>query len=81
VYLVCCLSLFTFILSALDVKWSISLGGVVVIRDFLEAYDLVGPTKTTVPSTVVTIYSIGCFFRAIFAFTIGERLGCKNSII
>ncbi|KAJ5593379.1 hypothetical protein N7537_010283 [Penicillium hordei] len=33
---------------ALDVKWSISLGGVVVIRDFLEAYDLIGPTKTTV---------------------------------
>ncbi|CAI7657559.1 unnamed protein product [Penicillium crustosum] len=55
--------------------------GVVVTRDFLEVHDLVGPTKTTVLSTVAAIYDIGCFFGAILAFTIGERLGRKKSIL
>lgn len=52
-----------------------------VTRDFLEVHDLVGPTKTTVLSTVAAIYDIGCFFGAILAFTIGERLGRKKSIL
>ncbi|KAJ5858027.1 hypothetical protein N7455_008921 [Penicillium solitum] len=55
--------------------------GVVVTRDFLEVHNLVGPTKTTVLSTVAAIYDIGCFFGAILAFTIGERLGRKKSIL
>ncbi|KAJ5361092.1 hypothetical protein N7541_001936 [Penicillium brevicompactum] len=54
---------------------------VVVTRDFLEVHDLVGPTKTTVLSTVAAIYDIGCFFGAILAFTVGERLGRKKSIL
>lgn len=51
------------------------LGGVVITQDFLEVHDLVGPSKTKDLSTVTAIYDIGCFFGAIIAFTIGERLG------
>lgn len=56
-------------------------GGVVISQDFLEVHDLVGPTKTNTLSTVTAIYDIGCFIGAIVAFTIGERLGRKKSII
>ncbi|CAI7673434.1 unnamed protein product [Penicillium manginii] len=55
--------------------------GVVVTPDFLQVHDLVGPSKTTVLSTVAAIYDIGCFFGAILAFTVGERLGRKKSIL
>lgn len=65
----------------LDTDDSALAGGVVVTRDFLEVHDLVGPTKTTVLSTVAAIYDIGCFFGAILAFTVGERLGRKKSIL
>lgn len=56
-------------------------GGVVITQDFLEVHDLVGPTKTKTLSTVTAIYDVGCFLGAIFAFTIGERLGRKNAIL
>lgn len=55
--------------------------GVIVTDDFLELHDLVGPEKTTVLSTLTAIYDIGCFLGAIIAFTVGERLGRKKSII
>ncbi|KAJ6083121.1 hypothetical protein N7467_007256 [Penicillium canescens] len=55
--------------------------GVVVTQDFLEIHDLVGPSKTATLSTVTAIYDIGCFLGAITAFTIGERLGRKRSIL
>ncbi|KAI9926195.1 hypothetical protein ASPWEDRAFT_43563 [Aspergillus wentii DTO 134E9] len=55
--------------------------GVVVTPDFLEVHDLVGPTKTKVLSTVTAIYDVGCFFGAMLAFTMGERLGRKKSIL
>ncbi|KAJ9320595.1 hypothetical protein DTO045G8_1553 [Paecilomyces variotii] len=55
--------------------------GVVVTQDFLEVHDLVGPSKTQALSTVTAIYDVGCFFGAIIAFTVGERLGRKLSII
>ncbi|KAJ5815829.1 Major facilitator superfamily domain general substrate transporter [Penicillium robsamsonii] len=55
--------------------------GVVITQDFLESHNLVGPTKTTALSTVTAIYDIGCFFGAIIAFTIGERLGRKKAIL
>ncbi|GAB1215098.1 hypothetical protein ATERTT37_004281 [Aspergillus terreus] len=57
------------------------LRGVVVTQDFLEVHDLVGPTKTTTLSTVTAIYDVGCFLGAILAFTLGERLGRKKSIL
>jgi MFS family permease len=56
-------------------------GGVVITKDFLEVHDLVGPTKTKTLSTVTAIYDIGCFIGAIVAFTIGESLGRKKSIM
>ncbi|KAJ5367764.1 hypothetical protein N7541_001705 [Penicillium brevicompactum] len=55
--------------------------GVVITQDFLELHDLVGPSKTKDLSTVTAIYDIGCFFGAIVAFTIGERLGRKKAIL
>ncbi|GME45892.1 Sugar/inositol transporter [Neofusicoccum parvum] len=55
--------------------------GVVVTQDFLELHDLVGPGRTKVLSTVTAIYDVGCFFGAIIAFTIGERLGRKHSVL
>ena len=56
-------------------------GGVVVTDNFLVIHDLVGPSKTQVLSTITAIYDVGCFLGAIVAFTIGERLGRKNSIM
>ncbi|KAL4879780.1 general substrate transporter [Aspergillus karnatakaensis] len=55
--------------------------GVVVTPDFLQIHDLVGSTKTTILSTVTAIYDVGCFFGAMIAFTAGERLGRKRSIL
>ncbi|KAI5457397.1 general substrate transporter [Mariannaea sp. PMI_226] len=55
--------------------------GVIVTDDFLVLHDLVGREKTTLLSTVTAIYDIGCFFGAIAAFTLGERLGRKKSIL
>lgn len=52
-----------------------------ITQDFLEIHDLVGPTKTTTLSTVTAIYDIGCFFGALVAFTVGERLGRKKAIL
>ncbi|KAL0258638.1 hypothetical protein SLS55_006135 [Diplodia seriata] len=54
-------------------------GGVVVTPDFLDTLELNG--KTTLISTVTAIYDIGCFFGAICAFMIGERLGRKKCVL
>lgn len=53
----------------------------VITKNFLETHNLVGPSKTKELSTVTAIYDVGCFFGAIFAFTIGERLGRKKAIL
>ncbi|KAJ5886989.1 uncharacterized protein N7473_009663 [Penicillium subrubescens] len=55
--------------------------GVVITQNFLELHDLVGPAKTKTLSTVTAIYDVGCFFGAILAFTVGERLGRKRAIM
>ncbi|KAJ5917863.1 hypothetical protein N7454_010238 [Penicillium verhagenii] len=55
--------------------------GVVITKNFLEIHNLEGSSKTTTLSTVTAIYDVGCFFGAILAFTLGERLGRKNSIL
>ncbi|CAK7205862.1 hypothetical protein SEUCBS139899_008641 [Sporothrix eucalyptigena] len=55
--------------------------GVIVTDNFLELHDLVGPSKTNLLSTVTAIYDVGCFFGAILAFTVGEKLGRRKSII
>lgn len=56
-----------------------STGGVVVTQDFLDTLNLDG--KTTLISTVTAIYDIGCFFGAILAFMVGERLGRKKCVL
>ncbi|KAJ5769410.1 hypothetical protein N7520_003969 [Penicillium odoratum] len=55
--------------------------GVVITKDFLQIHNLEGPTKTKTLSTVTAIYDIGCFIGALLAFTLGERLGRKKSIL
>ncbi|KAG9660886.1 general substrate transporter, partial [Aureobasidium melanogenum] len=55
--------------------------GVVVSDNFLKLHDLVGPSRTKVLSTLAAIYDVGCFIGAIVAFTIGEKLGWKKTII
>jgi MFS family permease len=55
--------------------------GAVINDNFLELHDLVGPSRTKVLSTLAAIYDIGCFFGAIIAFNIGERLGRKKTIL
>ena len=58
-----------------------ALGGVVITDDFLILHDLVGPSKTSMLSTVTAIYDVGCFVGAVIAFTTGERLGRKRSVL
>lgn len=55
--------------------------GVIVTDDFLVLHNLVGPEKTALLSTITAIYDIGCFFGAVIAFTLGERLGRKKSVL
>lgn len=57
------------------------LGGVVISLDYLKTLDLEGPSNTNVLSIVNSIYILGCFFGAIVAFTVGERLGRKKTIL
>ncbi|KAG8360554.1 hypothetical protein FVEN_g12685 [Fusarium venenatum] len=52
--------------------------GVVVTQDSPQLHNLVGPAKTNLLATVTSIYDIGCFFGAVIAFIIGERLGRKR---
>ncbi|KAJ2892768.1 Sugar/inositol transporter [Zalerion maritima] len=55
--------------------------GVIVTDDFLQLHDLAGDGKTQVLSTVTAIYDVGCFLGAIMAFSVGERLGRKKSVL
>lgn len=53
----------------------------VITKDYLDTLNLNGPEKTNLLSIITAIYDIGCFFGAIVAFTIGERLGRKKTIL
>ncbi|KAM0815446.1 putative Major facilitator superfamily (MFS) profile domain-containing protein [Seiridium cardinale] len=55
--------------------------GVVISSDYLDVHDLNGSEKTNLLSIVTSIYAVGCFFGAIVAFSIGERLGRKKTIM
>lgn len=55
--------------------------GVIVTDDFLISHNLVGPSNTGTVATLSAIYAIGCFFGALVAFTAGEKLGRKNTIL
>lgn len=56
-------------------------GGVIVTKDFLDTLGLAGPSHTGTVGTVTALYDVGCFFGAVAAFSIGERLGRKKSIL
>lgn len=55
--------------------------GVMVTKDFLELHNLQGPENTGSLATVSAIYAIGCFVGALVAFSAGEWLGRKNTIL
>ncbi|KAI1638136.1 general substrate transporter [Biscogniauxia mediterranea] len=59
----------------------VPIGGVVIAQDYLDVHDLNGPNKTNILSIVTSIYTIGCFLGAAVAFSIGERLGRKKTIL
>ncbi|KAI4200267.1 MAG: hypothetical protein LQ350_004015 [Teloschistes chrysophthalmus] len=56
-------------------------GGVVVTQDYLDTLDLDGPEHTSLLGTVTAIYDIGCFFGAVAAFSLGEMLGRKKTVL
>ncbi|KAL8636306.1 MAG: hypothetical protein Q9226_009268, partial [Calogaya cf. arnoldii] len=43
--------------------------------------NLKGPSRTKLLGTVTAIYDVGCFFGAIAAFSLGEMLGRKKTIL
>ncbi|RWA05705.1 hypothetical protein EKO27_g9400 [Xylaria grammica] len=55
--------------------------GVVITQDYLDVHDLNGPGKTNVLSIITSIYTIGCFLGALLAFSIGEKLGRRKTIV
>lgn len=62
-------------------KLTYSPGGVVVTQDYLDTLDLDGPEHTSLLGTVTAIYDIGCFFGAVAAFSLGEMLGRKKTVL
>lgn len=56
-------------------------GGVIVTPDFLRVHNLEGPDKTSLLGTVTAIYDIGCFFGAVAACYIGEKLGRRKTVL
>lgn len=56
-------------------------GGVIVTPDFLRVTGLGGPKNTTLLGTVTAIYDVGCFFGAVSATWLGEKLGRKKSVL
>ena len=56
-------------------------GGVIVTPDFLQVHNLGGDEHTSLLGTVTAIYDIGCFFGAVAASWIGEKLGRKKSVL
>lgn len=55
--------------------------GVVISDDFLRLHNLEGPTKTTLLGTVTAIYDVGCCLGSLLAYSLGERLGRKNTVV
>ncbi|SCV70569.1 BQ2448_3331 [Microbotryum intermedium] len=53
------------------------IGGLTGTKSWNETFD--NPTGSTL-STIVAIYEVGCFFGAVIALSIGERIGRKRSL-
>lgn len=56
-------------------------GGVVISQDYLKTHNLEGDDKTNLSAIVTSIYAIGCTVGAIVAFSIGEGMGRKKTIM
>ena len=56
-------------------------GGVIVTQDFLQTHNLGGDEHTSLLGTVVAIYDIGCFFGAVIAAWLGEKIGRRKSVL
>lgn len=56
-------------------------GGVIVTQDFLDTLGLNGPGATSTIGTVTAIYDIGCFFGAVIAIWLGEKLGRRKTVL
>ncbi|KAL8950719.1 MAG: hypothetical protein Q9222_003255 [Ikaeria aurantiellina] len=56
-------------------------GGVVVTQDYLDTLNLNGDEHTSLLGTVTAIYDVGCFFGAVAAFSLGEMLGRKKTVL
>lgn len=54
-------------------------GGVIVTQDFLKTLKITN--NTSLQGTITAIYDIGCFFGAIAAYFIGDRLGRKKTVL
>ena len=57
------------------------IGGVIVTPDFLNTLNLAGPEHTSLVGTVTAIYDVGCFFGAVIACWLGEKLGRKKTVL
>ena len=47
----------------------------------MDTLNLAGDEHTSLLGTVTALYDVGCFFGAVAAFSIGERLGRKRSVL
>ncbi|KAK0811554.1 hypothetical protein LTR02_007880 [Friedmanniomyces endolithicus] len=54
-------------------------GEVIVTDDFLNTLGIAG--NTSLQGTITAIYDIGCFFGAIAAFVVGDKLGRKKTVL
>ena len=50
-------------------------------QDFLDTLHLDGPQNTSLLGTVTAIYDVGCFFGAVIAFWLGEKLGRRKTVL
>ncbi|KAK3938697.1 general substrate transporter [Diplogelasinospora grovesii] len=55
--------------------------GVVISDDYLTVHGLQGTEHTNLLSIITSCYNLGCFLGAIVAFSVGERLGRKKTIL
>jgi MFS family permease len=54
---------------------------VVISQDYLRVHNLEGDSKTNLKAIVTSIYAVGCTLGAGVAFTLGERMGRRKTIL
>lgn len=53
----------------------------IVTKDFLDIHHLGGDEHTSLLGTVTAIYDIGCFFGAVIAAWLGEKIGRRKTVL